>query len=189
MTLIDTIILAAGTSKRFKRNKLKEIYNQKPILVHTINTFLDFSENVTIVTGHHNLNFLTEYIQDNRIRFVPNNQYELGMFSSVMTGVMVTKNDFFLIPGDMPLVKKSTIDTLLSTKGVIRVPTYKGRKGHPIFIAKELIPLLKSEPIDSNLKQFRDRYNVTYIDVTDEGILLDVDYQEDMIKLDTERNE
>jgi len=67
MTLIDTIILAAGTSKRFKRNKLKEIYNQKPILVHTINTFLDFSENVTIVTGHHNLNFLTEYIQDNRI--------------------------------------------------------------------------------------------------------------------------
>lgn len=187
--MIDTIILAGGMSRRFKKNKLSTMYKGKPLIYHTILTFLKFSENVTLVTGHYNLDYLKEYIDDPKIRIVHNKDYELGMFSSVKTGVKITENDFFLIPGDYPLVKPETIEQLLANKGVIKVPIYKGRKGHPIFISKSLIRTLNEEPITSNLKVFRDRHNVSYIEVDDEGVLLDVDYFEDLKQLPKERNE
>ena len=110
------------------------------------------------------------------------------MFSSVKAGVSITENDFFLIPGDYPLVKPETIRKLLAETGIIKVPIYKGRKGHPIYISNELISSLNDEPIDSNLKTFRDRHDVTYIDVDDEGILLDIDTAVDYKQL-KERNE
>ena len=187
--MIDTIILAGGMSRRFKKNKLAATYNGKPLICHTIQTFLQFSENVTLVTGHYNLDYLKEYINDPKIRIIHNRDYELGMFSSVKAGVKITGNDFFLIPGDYPLVKPETIKQLLEYDGVIKVPIYKGRKGHPIFISKVLIESLNDEPITSNLKAFRDRHDVNYIEVDDEGVLLDVDYFEDLKQLPIERNE
>jgi len=189
MFLVDTIILAGGMSRRFQKNKLATLYNGKPLIYHTIKTFLEFSDVVTLVTGHYNLDYLKEYIDDPKIRIVHNKDYELGMFSSVKAAVSITKNDFFLIPGDYPLVKPETIRQLIANNGVIKVPLYKGKKGHPIFISKELITPLNKEPITSNLKTFRDRHQVNYIEVDDEGILLDVDYFEDLKQLPTERNE
>lgn len=186
--MVDTIILAGGMSKRFKKNKLATLYKGKPLIYHVIQSFLPYSENVTLVTGHYNLDYLKEYITDKKIRLIENKDYELGMFSSVKTGVKLTQNDFFLIPGDYPLVSPNTIEELLNVSGDIRVPKYKGRKGHPIFISQSLIKPLLDEPIESNLKLFRDRHKVTYIDVDDEGILLDVDTLEDLKQL-TERNE
>jgi molybdenum cofactor cytidylyltransferase len=59
------------------------------------------------------------------------------------------------------------------------VPTYNGRKGHPIVIKQRLIQPLLEEDIGSNLKVFRDRYEVAYIPVEDEGILLDIDTIDD----------
>lgn len=187
--MLDTIILAGGMSKRFKSNKLATLYKGKPLIFYTIQTFLEISENVTLVTGHYDLEYLKEYIDDPKIRIIQNNDYQLGMFSSVKAGVGVTKNDFFLIPGDYPLVKPETLVKLLSQNGQIKVPIYKSRKGHPIFISNELIIPLMNEPINSNLKAFRDRYKVNYIDVDDEGVLLDVDYFEDFKQLPKERNE
>lgn len=187
--MVDTIILAGGMSRRFKKNKLATLYDGKPLVYHTIKTFLDFSENVTLVTGHYNIDYLKGFIDHDKIRIIHNKDYELGMFSSVKTGVSITKNDFFLIPGDYPLVKQETIRILLANKGVIKVPTHGGRKGHPIFISKELIDSLNKEPITSNLKAFRNRHDVNYIEVEDEGILLDVDYFEDLEKLPIERIE
>jgi molybdenum cofactor cytidylyltransferase len=186
--LIDTIILAGGMSKRFKTNKLATLYNGKPLICNVIETFLEFSENVTLVTGHYDLQYLSNFITNEKIRIVHNSEYQKGMFTSVQTGVGITKNDFFLIPGDYPLVKPQTIQKIIDSLGAIRVPIYKGRKGHPIFISKELINPLLKEPSDSNLKIFRDRHIVNYIDVDDEGILLDVDTLNDLNQL-RERNE
>jgi molybdenum cofactor cytidylyltransferase len=111
------------------------------------------------------------------------------MFTSVQKGVEQVRNNFFLIPGDYPLVKGETLETLLDHRGPIRVPVYQNRRGHPIYIAKELIPALLEEPPDSNLKAFRDRYDVTYIPVPDRGVVLDVDRIEDITLLQAEREE
>jgi molybdenum cofactor cytidylyltransferase len=91
--------------------------------------------------------------------------------------------DFFLIPGDYPLVKKETYEALSKSKADMAVPVHEGRKGHPVLIKKELIVKISDEPVESNLKVFRDRQYVEYIEVDDEGILMDVDTMDDLLKI------
>jgi len=185
--LVDTIILAGGKSSRFTRNKLAEIYQGKPLIYYTIKTFLTISESVIIVTGHYDLDYLSDFLQNSRIKIVHNTNYEKGMFTSVLKGALHVTNDFFLIPGDYPLVKPSTLQHILKSDGQIRVPTYQHQRGHPIFITKDLLPTLLKEPETSNLKVFRDRHIVNYIPVDDEGILKDIDSLADLQDLPNER--
>ena len=91
--------------------------------------------------------------------------------------------DIFLTPGDYPNIKQDTLYKILDEDGDIRVPRYKGRKGHPIYLTRKIVEELKTEPIESNLKIFRDRHLVNYIDVDDEGILQDIDIYEDLEKM------
>ncbi|MFA5742245.1 MAG: NTP transferase domain-containing protein, partial [Candidatus Izemoplasmatales bacterium] len=109
--------------------------------------------------------------------------YERGMFSSVQYGCRFIDNDFFIIPGDIPFVAKSTYKKLLSATGVVRIPVYHGHAGHPVFIAKELLSELRKEERDSNLKRFLDNHHPNYVEVDDDGILFDVDTLDDLEKM------
>ena len=55
-----------------------------------------------------------------------------------------------------------------------------------------MIPLILSllnEPIDSNLKVFRNRHDVTYVKTLDEGVLIDVDTMSDYLNLKNTPNQ
>ncbi len=189
--MTDGIILAGGYSSRMKKNKMTLLYDGIPIICNVIESLKDYCNNIIIVTGHYHdeiVNVVSKYEQ---VIVKRNVNYDQGMFSSVVTGVKEVDNDFFLIPGDYPLIQKETFEKLLKADGVIRVPTFNKRKGHPIFIEKELIKPLLNEPQDSNLKVFRDKYRVNYIDTQDEGVLIDVDTMTDylMIKENKERKD
>lgn len=181
--MVETIILAGGKSSRFVQNKMETILNNKPILLHTIETFLDVSDRIIIVTGFYNVEYLKKYIKSDKITIIHNQEHELGMFSSIQKGLTDITHDVFITPGDYPNIKEETIELLIASEGNIRVPIFKGRKGHPIFIKRELLEELKQEPKDSNLKLFRNRHQVNYIECDDEGIIQDVDYIEDLKKL------
>ena len=111
-----------------------------------------------------------------------NKEFEKGMFSSVKTGIskIKTKN-FFLLPGDIPFVKEEVFRELLSQKGDIIIPVFKGRKGHPVLINSSLIIEILAEPEDSNLKLFIDKKGFTTVAVLDESILFDIDTEEDYL--------
>jgi len=179
----DAIVLAAGYSSRANTNKLALNIGNHSILSRTIQALYLTCEKVVVVGGHH-YESVKKLIKDfDKVILVKNEQYDLGMFSSVKTGVKEISNDFFLIPGDYPLVKSSTYTKLTKSTGDISVPVFNKRRGHPIFIKKKLIPLLLEEPITSNLKLFRDNQNVEYIEVEDQGILLDIDTMDDYNKI------
>lgn len=189
--MVDGIILAGGYSSRIKTNKMTLIYNDLPIICNVIESMKDFCNKIIVVTGHYHNEIEKVVNKYDKVIVKRNNNYDLGMFSSVITGVKELNNDFFLTPGDYPLIKKETFKKLLDSKGVIRVPIYNNRRGHPILMKKELIEPLLNEPMDSNLKLFRDRYEVNYVETTDEGTVLDVDTMEDylLIKGIKERND
>jgi molybdenum cofactor cytidylyltransferase len=181
--MVEGVILAGGKSSRMKENKMMKIYLDQPLIYHAVNAMLDICDFVTIVTGHYDEDYLRLFDHDVRIKLVFNPNYENGMFSSVQAGVSSINNDVFIIPGDYPLVKAETYKKMLLEIGELRVPKYKEKKGHPIFISKQLLKDLKNEPIESNLKVFRDRYKVNYIDVDDPGVLIDIDNIEDYSRL------
>ena len=103
-------------------------------------------------------NYLKILPENFEISIVHNFDYENGMFSSVQKGVENLDGDCFIIPGDYPLINKDTYYETLRQKGEIRVPVYKGKKGHPIFLEKAVVKKLKLEPTESNLKAFRNKY-------------------------------
>ncbi|QMS84413.1 nucleotidyltransferase family protein [Candidatus Xianfuyuplasma coldseepsis] len=181
--MIDIVVLAGGKSSRYSENKLAQLMNDKPLLYYTIQPFLDFSNKVIIVSGHYSADYILPYLTHPSVQIVHNDNYEMGMFSSVQTGIKHATQDVMVIPGDCPTVKPSTIDTLCRGSGLIRVPVYQQRRGHPIFISEMIHHELLAQPITSNLKEFRDQYDVEYIQVDDPNILHDIDHQHDMKQL------
>ena len=181
--MVEGIILAGGYSSRAKRNKMTLTFNDIPIICNVIESMKEYCTKIVIVTGHYHDEIVEAVSKYSQVTVKRNLNYDLGMFSSVISGVTEINSDFFLTPGDYPLIKKETYQALLAESGLIRVPIFKGRKGHPILISKELIKPLLEEPIDSNLKVFRDRYKVNYVESSDEGVLIDVDTMEDFFTI------
>lgn len=173
--MYDGIVLAGGFSSRTHMNKMELPIKGEPILRIVVMTLLQCCDNIVVVGGHY-YNEVVEMLRDmERVKVVYNPNYNEGMFSSVLTGVACMTRDFILIPGDYPHILESTYKSIINTEGEIVVPIHKGRKGHPILIRQHLIdPLLLESPL-SNLKKFRDRYQVTYLPVEDAGILMDID--------------
>jgi len=179
----DSVVLAAGYSSRAGSDKMAMTIGERTVLGRVLDTLRDICGEIVVVGGHHieSTGIITDQFPN--VKLVVNEEYDKGMFSSVKRGVMEMKRDFFLVPGDYPLIEKKTYEKLALAEADISVPVYKGRRGHPVFIKKKLIEEILSEPVDSNLKVFRDRQWVEYMDVDDEGILLDVDTPEDLVNI------
>ena len=177
------IVLAGGSSTRTKVNKLLLEVDRKPLICHTINTISPFVDKVIVVTGKFH-NELSEVITDCEIVF--NFQYELGMFSSVLTGIKkALGNDVLIIPGDITNVSGETVKAIIGGTKPIRIPSFNGKTGHPVYIAKEYVELLSKEPINSKLCDFVAKHNdvTEIIEVNDSFINFDIDTLDDYNKL------
>lgn len=178
--MIDAIVLAGGYSSRAKSNKMAFLLEDRTILGKVIDNLYPFVNKIIVVSGYYHDEIINISKNFDKVTVIRNEDYPKGMFTSVIAGVKNIDNDFILIPGDMPFIKKETIKYVIeNTNKFIGVPVFNGRKGHPIFIKKDLIEPLLNEPLSSNLKLFRDKYDVDYIEVMDQGVLEDVDTLED----------
>ena len=177
------LILAGGYSARAKQNKMLLLFKNKPLILHAIDGMIPFVNQIFVVTGHYH-DEISELVSIYpQVSCILNENYEMGMFSSVLTGVSALSEDFFVLPGDCPFVCPKTYQMLLSGTKKIRVPSFHGKGGHPLFIKKELLSELKKESLTSNLKAFRNRYDLEFIEVLDEFILTDIDTIEDFRKI------
>ncbi len=177
---VEGVILAAGFSSRAGSFKMGWLLDGKPLIHHTIDGMMDFCSRV-IVVGGHKIETLTGLTQDYpKVRVVLNKDYTSGMFSSVKEGIKHLQGDkFFLIPGDCPLVKKDVYRLLLQSRGDIVIPTFRGRKGHPLLIKTFLTQEILREPEASNLRDFTRRKGFETVEVEDKGILVDIDTEAD----------
>jgi len=181
--MADGIILAAGYSSRAKTNKMLLIFKNKSLISHAIDGMMPFVSHVFVITGHYHQEIEEALKGMKNVYCIENRNYHQGMFSSIQTGADVVSGDFFVLPGDCPFVHPSTYEMLLNGTKEMRVPSFLGRKGHPLFIQKHLIQPLIDEPNISNLKVFRNRYELEIIETTDPNVLTDIDTIEDYIKL------
>lgn len=184
--MIYGVILAGGKSSRMNENKMLVNLFDKPVILHAIESLSYACEHIIVVTGKYDKE-IREALKDIDVEIVTNKDYEKGMFSSVLAGIQRVNGDFLLLPGDCPIIKKETIDSLLKGKEKIRVPAYKGKNGHPIYISYEYKDELLSYPLDFNLKSFRENHKYEIIDVEDENIVINLNTVLDVINFKTER--
>jgi molybdenum cofactor cytidylyltransferase len=183
--MVDGVLLAAGRSSRAGTFKMEMELAGKPLLVWSLETMAAVCERIIVVAG-----FAPEKIQ-RLVKGLPgvevavNENFAGGMLTSIQTGIrLVRAPRFFLLPGDMPLVKAPVYQMLLAVKAEIVVPLCQGRRGHPVLLASRLIPELLAEPLDSSLGRFIARRGFETVDVVDPGIFTDLDDENDIIKID-----
>ena len=176
--MVTGIVLAGGYSSRAKVNKLLLKVDRKPLIYHTINSLKPFVDKIVVVTGRYDKE-LRPYLDD--VTVIYNKDYDLGMFSSVKTGLTLVNDECLIIPGDIAYVNHKTIESILKQKGCISIPTYKGERGHPLFLNKDMVELLKKEDMNSNLRKFIKKHEdkVNLIEVDDPFINFDIDTIED----------
>ena len=189
---IAAIVLAAGYSSRMGEFKPLLPLGDTTVLERVVALFKDAGvDDVRVVVGHRSPDLLP-LLERLHARPLLNDRYQDGMFSSVVTGVRGLEPDtdaFFLLPVDIPLVKKHTVEILLReyTKDRSRIiyPGFFSKRGHP-----PLIPGCQREGIlawhgEGGLKSYLAPYDgdAMLVEVADEAILADMDTPEDYQRL------
>lgn len=181
---VEAVILAGGYSSRAGAFKMELLLNEKAILQHVIEVFLPICNRIIVVDGYQQERVvaLTKKY-GKQVEVVYNEAYPRGMFSSVKKGIrQVHSPRFFLTPGDYPLISSDICIRLLEHGGDFVKPSYQHRGGHPILLPHSCIDEILSEDDDSNLKSYLQRKRIHYVEVEEEGILIDVDTSEDLKK-------
>ncbi|MDQ0201085.1 nucleotidyltransferase family protein [Neobacillus ginsengisoli] len=190
MNNFEAIILAAGYSSRANAFKMTLPLGQMTVLEQTISKFEGLFRRVIIVAG-----FQAEIIQEEiekiisknaysfQIKFVYNENFNQGMFSSIQKGcIEVNAPTFLLTPGDCPLVKKETVQLIAKQKGNVVIPSFNYKGGHPIKLSSEVKQKILETNPKSNLRAVLNGFEKKYINVDDPGVLMDVDTPEDYQK-------
>jgi molybdenum cofactor cytidylyltransferase len=181
---IEGIILAAGLSSRAKAFKLELLLDGKTVLERCVESLYDACTRIIVVGGYEIQKIKTMLDKYPKVLVVCNESYETGMFSSVKTGMHHVQADrFFFTPGDYPLINPKVCQRLLEIQDDIVIPVIDGKKGHPILMRGSLAEEIIKMPDTSNLRDFINQRGFTAVAVQDEGILRDLDTQEDYRQL------
>jgi molybdenum cofactor cytidylyltransferase len=186
--MISAIVLAAGKSERMGRPKALLEFRGRTFLENILHAISRSSiEHTVIVVGHHRSE-IENAMPDASVIFNPD--YEQGMVTSLQTGIRALPPESigaFLFLVDHPVVDTETIEAMISSVASNRIvqPTFKGRRGHPVFLGaevlKEILRLPSSQGADVVVR--RDPARITEIPVNAAGILTDIDTPEDYEKL------
>ncbi|WP_160724713.1 nucleotidyltransferase family protein [Bacillus sp. USDA818B3_A] len=187
---MEVIVLAAGYSNRANAFKMTLPLGHMSVLEHTISIFEGLCSRVIVLGG-----FRAELIQEEiakmankntysfQLKFVYNENFHQGMFTSIQKGCNEVKAEtFFITPGDCPLVKKETVQLLAKHKGSVVIPSFQFKGGHPIKLSEQVKQKILETHPESNLRVVLNGYEKEYINVDDPGVIMDVDTQEDYQK-------
>lgn len=181
----DGVLLAGGCSCRAGVFKMEAQVGGKPLLLWGLEAMAAACGRVIVVAGSGAEKVEKLVAGRPGVELVFNENFAAGMLSSVQAGVRrVRSARFFLMPGDMPLVRTAVFLKLLESAEDIVVPTCDGRRGHPVLLASALIPGIMAEPLASNLGAFLRRHESTVVETGDAGVLADLDLSGDFDKID-----
>ena len=186
--MISAILLAAGQSKRMGELKQLMPFGRSTIVGQAVDNLLGSAVVEVIVVMGYKAEDVIKAIAAKPIRMVINPEYEQGMSTSIIAGLNLVHGGaqgVMLAMGDQPLVNSETINILIEEfcnhdKG-IAVPTYQGRRGHPIIFAikykKQLLKLKGDVGGRQIIKDNPD--DVLEVAVDSESIVADFDTTDD----------
>jgi len=192
---ISAVILAAGFSSRMGELKGLLSLGGHTLLEHCVALFRDCGiEDVVVVTGHRadEVGAVAE-AAGARVAFNPN--HADGMFASIQSGMSKLPahcSGFFLLPVDIPLLRRGTVHLLAQsfteTRALVSYPLFAGRRGHPPLIHSDCIAAILAERApEGGLRALLGRIEaeqparVREIQVADANIHADLDTPEDFL--------
>lgn len=165
--MVSCILLAAGESKRFGSPKALAKLNTETVIEHIQKTLaLSRLAQIIIVLGADNDKIKSFILKNKKIKTVINKNFKQGQTSSFKVGLKALSpktKGIMLLPVDLPLIKKETLDSLidffLDRKPKILIPTYQGRYAHPPIFNASLIAELSNLEDSSPLFEIQHKHN------------------------------
>ncbi len=213
MVSLDGLIISAGYSSRMKHFKPLMKYNGIPFLLSIIIKLSNVCQNIVVVIGYQadnlkkeithwlsqspedswlKLGNLTEkswFNLSQRINIQYNQDFNLGMFSSLQYGLQQLPNPEWVLYHfvDQPHIPKhfySKFVTQITSNCNWIQPVYKGRKAHPIIFDSVVInTILKANPTTSlNTLTQKSRFKKKYWNCQFPEIIQDLDTPLDLMK-------
>jgi CTP:molybdopterin cytidylyltransferase MocA len=185
------LVTAAGLSSRMGEFKPLLPLRGRTVIENTVDSLLiGGADAVVVVVGYRGqeLERLLCERYGAQVVIAWNRDYaRTDMLRSVQIGCgrLPVCNGFFLLPGDMPLVRRDTVQKVLQvwkTGGAdIVFPTLGGRRKHPPLISAKMIPEILTFSGDGGLRQLWEQAEdrIGYAPVDDQGVEIDLDTPED----------
>lgn len=191
MHKITAIIPAAGCSARLGLYKPLLRLGSSLIIEKPIAALREAGiEDIRLIVGH-KAHLLLPLLERLGVRAIFNEHFRRGMYTSIQKGVSTLEDDiaaFFLLPADYAFVKPETLYSLLQTYDEksydVIYPVFKEKRGHPPLISASYREMILSEEPEGGLEELLKRaQDVIDVSVNDEGILRDMDSEEDYLKM------
>ena len=187
------ILLAAGGSARLGRPKQLLPYNGRTLLRHAAETALASACRPIIVVLGAQADALRQELMGLDVRIAENIEWQLGLGSSIHTGLAALKADESNINGvvlmlcDQPLVTADFLNQLLETHNITLSPViaseYGGTHGVPAFFSRVLFPELLQLPPEQGAKPIILRHAAETIALPLPVGTIDVDTELDYARL------
>jgi len=185
---ISAILLAAGESRRMGSFKQLLRIGEHTFVERCVETLAASSvDRVVVVTGYRAPD-VEKVLQDQPVTFAYNQSYALGMSSSIARGVRAlpaSARACLIALVDQPLIPVSAIEELIcayeTNRPLICLPSYKGRRGHPVLIDLSLRSELETIESTTGLKGVLTAHTeaTLVVEVPTETILIDFDFPQD----------
>ena len=182
------VVLAAGESRRMGRLKALLPFGPRTVIEHVLQPLLQADlAAVTVVLGHRAAD-IAAVLQELPVQLLHNPQYQYGMTTSVQAAlrdITPIPDAYLLALVDQPHLHLEIIQQLLAAfahtrKGLV-IPTYEGKRGHPIILSaayrQEVLALGLDQGLNVVTRAHPD--DTLEVPVPSDDILRDMDYPED----------
>lgn len=186
------IVLAAGWSSRMGAFKPLLPFGRITVVEHVVATLRAAGiAEVLVVTGH-NAAALAPVLARLGVVTVHNHDFDRGMYSSIRAGIAAvsrTARGALVLPVDIPLVRAATLAAVaaagLETGAAVVHPTFRGRRGHPPFLARRLFRTIIEGDGEGGLRRLIETHvqDTVELPVIDRGILPDMDTPADFVRV------
>ncbi len=186
--MIAAIILAAGESRRMGTQKLLLPFGGTTVVGAVVRTAQASRAGRTLVVLGSDREAIRRELEPHGVDFVVNENYPQGMLTSIQTGLRALPADAqaaVVLLGDQPFLASRVIDEVIAAyeagRNGIVIPTFQGRRGHPILVdlkyRDEILAIDPAEGLRRLMLAHPD--DILEIDVGDGNILRDLDTPED----------
>ena len=188
---LEGIILAAGESRRMGYPKPLLEIGGRTFIEQIAETMLAVVPRLVIVIGAHRERVRAAIPDDKRIAIAENPDYSRGQLSSLKVGLSAVQADSagaLVHLGDHPMVRAETfraiVDSYNRTGKPIVIARHDGRRGHPVIFDRAMFGELMSAPEEEGARYVvnADPSRVSYVDLDDPGINLDLDTPSDLAR-------
>ena len=193
---IAAVVLAAGESSRMGADKPLLMYRGRTFLDNIVSVLREAGiRRVVVVLGHH-ADLIQQSIDLSTVEVVVNQDYRRGQTSSLQAGLRaagIGPDAVVLCLVDHPAISAGTIKQLIqhfkSTGKPVVIPQLNGKHGHPVLVGRELFGQIAALGSDQGADNVIHNYRggTDFVEVSDPGILIDVDDAESYLKLAAEK--